>query len=91
MKSTSYCYAVIVKNYPALDRETVLLKNRYKKTKYAFIEKVSQKDGSEAISNIYYSNDLAALQLKAEGYVSWYNYPANLYKDMQQNISHLVK
>lgn len=91
MKSTSYSYVIIKENYPELKFESVLLKNNYLPTKYVFIEKVSQKDGSEAISNIYYSNDLAALQLRAEKYVSWYNYPANLYKDMQQHISHIKK
>ncbi len=85
-----YSYVIIQPNYDALSRESVLLENKYKKTKkYAFIEKLSHKDGSESIANIYYSNDLEDLQNKASKYVSWYNYPLNLSKDMQGYIKHI--
>lgn len=85
-----YSYVLIKENSPALDSENVLLHNKYdKKKKYAFISKVVHKDNSENIGYIEYSNDLASLQLRAEGFVSWYNYPANLYKDIQQNINQI--
>lgn len=87
----AYSYVIIRENYPALDREKVLLHNKHNpKKKYAFISKVVHKDRSESIAFIDYSNDLAALQLKAQDYISWYNNPANLYKDMQQNIRHIT-
>ncbi len=84
-----YSYAIIKYNYPELERESTLLDNKYRKTKYALIQKVVHKDGSENIATIYYSNDLEKLQEQANGYLSWYSYPISLYKDTQQNIRHL--
>jgi len=54
-----------------------------------FIEKLSNKDGSESIANIYYSNDMADFQIRANGFVSWYNYPLNLKKNIQGYISNI--
>ena len=82
----NYSYAIIQTNYAELERESALLENNYKPRKYAFIEKVSHKDGSESISRIKYSNDLQKLQETASGYISWYNYPLNLMKEIQGNI-----
>jgi hypothetical protein len=87
----NYSYAIIQENYPELQRVSTLLENNYKPLKYAFIEKIMHKDGSESISRIIYSNDLEKLQNTASGYISWYNYPANLYKEMQGNIYHISK
>lgn len=89
MKYNSYSYAIIKHNNPYFEKESTLLENKYKKTKYAFIEKVVHKDGSENIANIYYSNNLEKLQVLANGYTSWYNYPLNLCKNMQGFIKHI--
>jgi hypothetical protein len=91
MKKTAYSYCIIKENYPELARETTLLESKYKKTKFAFIEKICHADGSENISRIVYSNDLQKLQSSANGYFSWYNYPLNLTKNIQQFISHINK
>lgn len=82
----NYSYAIIKDNYKELAKESTFLDNDYKATKFALIEKQMFKDGSEGINRIIYSNDLHDLQSKATNYVSWYNYPMNLTKDMQQNI-----
>lgn len=88
----AYSYVIIKENYPELERESVLLENKYKPSKkYALIHKICHKDGSENISCIIYSNDLASLQLRANGFISWYNYAINLYKDIQGNISIINK
>jgi len=81
---TPYSYAIIKENYPELERESVLLDNKYKKSKkYAYICKVCHKDGSENIAFINYSNDLKELQERAIQLPSWYNYPLGVAKDMQ--------
>lgn len=85
-----YSYAIIQSNFASLQNESALLENKYNpKKKYAFIEKLIHKDGSESIANIYYSNDLEALQTRAAGMVSWYNYPLNLSKNMQGYIKNI--
>lgn len=79
-----YSYIIIQENYAELERESVLLENKYKANKkYAMISKIVHKDGSENISTIVYSNDLQALQDRAKGFVSWYNYPLGISKDIQ--------
>jgi hypothetical protein len=85
-----YNYVIIKHNYPALERESVLLANKYNaKKKYAFIQKMVHKDGSESIGFISYSNDLEELQERANGFISWYNYPLGLRKNIQGFISEL--
>ena len=84
-----YSYIIIKENYPELQRESTIFKSPYKRKKYAFIEKTCFNDGSEAITRIIYSDDLMELHKKAEGYISWYNYPLGLYKDMQQSVLEL--
>jgi hypothetical protein len=80
----SYSYVIIQKNYPELERETVLLENKYNpKKKYALITKIINKDGSDSITTIVYSNDLEQLQSRAKGFVSWYNYPLGIAKSIQ--------
>lgn len=79
-----YNYVIIKENYPELERESVLLHNKYKrKKKYAMIVKGVHKDSSESIYFIEYSNDIMALQEKASKHVSWYNYPMGVAKDIQ--------
>ena len=79
-----YNYIIIKENYPELERENVLLENKYKANRrYAMINKMVHKDGSESISTIVYSNDLQGLQERAKGFVSWYNYPIGIAKNMQ--------
>jgi hypothetical protein len=86
---TAYSYAIIKENYPELGIESALLENNYKPKKYAFIEKVCHKDGSENIARIIYLNDLQLLQEKASGYISWYNYPINICKNIQGYLSNI--
>jgi predicted glycosyltransferase len=81
---TKYNYVIIKENYPELERESVVLTNKYSpKKKYAYINKGVHADGSESIYFIEYSNDLQDLQRKASGYVSWYNYPLGVAKNIQ--------
>lgn len=85
-----YSYAIIKENYRELERESTLLDNNYKASKkYALIEKQCFDDGSETINRIVYDNDLYALQRIAEGYVSWYNYPTGVTKNIQGYISNI--
>lgn len=86
----AYSYAIIKDNNPTFQREFTLLENKYKPTaKYVLIEKITHKDGSENISRILYSNDIAKFQVLANNYVSWYNYPLNLCKNIQGFIKHI--
>jgi hypothetical protein len=81
---TNYSYIIIKENHPELERESVLLDNKYNpKKKYAFINKVVHKDGSENIAFINYSNDLQDLQNRTKGFISWYNYPLGVAKNIQ--------
>jgi len=81
---TNYSYIIIKENHPELERESVLLDNNYNpKKKYAFINKVVHKDGSENIAFINYSNDLQDLQNRTKGFISWYNYPLGVAKNIQ--------
>jgi hypothetical protein len=85
---TSYSYVIIKVNHPELERERVLLDNKYKaRLKYAFINKIVHKDGSENIAFIDYSDDLEELQERAKGFISWYNYPLGVAKSIQGYIS----
>lgn len=85
-----YHYVIIKHNYPELERESALSHNNYKANKkYAFINKGTHKDGSESIYYIDYSNDLEDLQKRASEFISWYNYPMGLSKNIQQYISQL--
>jgi DNA polymerase sigma len=90
MTQKQYHYIIIQPNYADLEREATLSHNKYNaKKKYAFINKGLHKDGSESIYYIDYSNDLEELQTRAAGFVSWYNYPLNLMKNIQGYISHI--
>lgn len=85
--ATPYNYVIIKHNYPELERESTLITSPYKpKKKYAAIYKQSHKDGSESISFIAYDNDLEKLHKAANNHPTWFNYPLNLFKDMQGNI-----
>lgn len=82
-----YNYAIIKENYPELERETTLGENKYQpKKKYALIVKQVHKDGSESISFIQYGDDLGKLHKQTEQYVSWYNYPIGIGKDLKNNL-----
>lgn len=88
--NTAYNYVIIKNNCPELEKESTLLHNKYKKSKkYAFINKGIHRDGSESIYYIEYSNNLEELQSKAVKFISWYNYPLGLYKDIQGNVRNL--
>lgn len=86
----SYSYAIVKHTQDWMRQESVLLENNYNpKKKYALIEKIVHKDRSENIANIYYSNDLEMLSNRAKKYISWYNYPLMLCKDIQGYIRDL--
>jgi hypothetical protein len=91
IENGGYSYVIIKENYPQLAQLTTLASdNKYLKSKkYAFICKTVCSDKSEFIGFIKYSNDLQALQNDANSFVSWYNYPIGLYKEIQGNILHL--
>lgn len=86
---TQYSYGIIKYNNPYMKQESTLLDNNYKKTKYVLIEKVVHKDSSESISRILYSNDLDMLSDQVKGYITWYNYPIGIKKNIQGYISEL--
>jgi len=82
--NSRYSYVIIKENNPYLERESTLIRNNYKASKkYAFINKIVNKDGSESIAFIDYSNDLQDLQDRARGFATWYNYPLGITKNMQ--------
>jgi hypothetical protein len=87
----SYTYAILVENTPKryLHQESTYLPCKFKKTKYALIEKQVFKDHSEGINFIYYSNDLNKLIEKMNNYISWYNYVNSVTKNIQGYISKL--
>jgi len=88
-KERSFHYAIIVHNSSDNHNRNVLLSNNYKNTKYCMIDRGVHKDGSESEYFIIYSNNLEMLQNKASKYVSWYNYPIGLRKEIQGNISEI--
>lgn len=87
-----YSYVIIKENYKELAQLTTLAQDNkwLKSKKYAFICKTVCSDKSEFIGFIKYSNDLEAIQKEASQFVSWYNYPMGLYKELQGNILHLA-
>lgn len=86
-----YNYAILKYNNESFQHVGVLLKNKYDpKKKYALIFKSSHNDGSESITNIIYSNDLEGLHTKAKGFISWYNYPIGIYKNLEGQINSLA-
>ncbi len=90
LNEKAYSYVIIKNNHPELERESVLLENNYKpKAKYAMLNKMVHKDGSENIATIVYSNNLEALHNRAKGFVSWYNYPLGISKNIQGYITEL--
>lgn len=86
----AYAYKIIKENYPTLERENALIENKYNaKKKFAMIGKIIHKDGSESIDTIKYSNNIIELQNIASQFVSWYNYPLGLCKNIQGYIREL--
>lgn len=80
-------YVVIKENYPELERETVLLNNKYSpKKKFAVIFKQTYKDRSESITHIKYLNCLKEAQDTAKDFVSWYNYPLGVAKTLKGDL-----
>ena len=91
MNKTCFSYVVITHNNPDLAKEdTYLDKNKYKKSaKYAMLFRTVHKDNSETLTHIRYSSNMEELQKAANSFISWYNYPLSLCKDMQGNISQI--
>jgi hypothetical protein len=85
--SKRYSYGILKDNYPDLAHETTLLDNDYKETKLVLIEKQTFDDGSEGINRIIYSDSYSELSKILLGYVSWYDYIANVSKSIQGYIS----
>jgi len=84
-----YSYVVIKHNYSDLAKESTFFESKYKKTKYAALYFTVHKDKSETFTHIIYSNNLEELQNKANVFLSWYNYPLNLCKNIQGYIKHI--
>jgi hypothetical protein len=82
-----YNYGILKFNNPNFAKESTYLDNKYKKTKYALIEKQVFKDGSEGINRIIYSNDFEKLTTILNIYPSWYNYPQEQRKNLQGYVS----
>jgi hypothetical protein len=80
---TGYSYVIIKHNDPTFEREKTYFESKYKKTKYAMFNKTIHKDGSETLTSIKYSNDIEQLQNEASQYISWYNYPLGVSKNIQ--------
>lgn len=91
MNKTCFSYVVIVYNNPDLANErTYLNQNKYKKSaKYAMLFRTVHKDNSETLTHMRYSSNMEELQKVANSFISWYNYPLALRKDMQGNISQI--
>lgn len=85
----SYGYAIIKGNNEYFARQSTFLESKYKKTKYAMLIKEVHKDKSETLVKIEYSNDLEKLQNRANGFISWYNYPMGISKSIQGYLSEL--
>jgi hypothetical protein len=85
-----YSYAIVTDNHKYLETLSVFLNNKYSvKKKYALISKVVNKDNSELIAFINYSNNLLDLHNEAKKYISWFNYPLGLYKTVSGEIKEL--
>lgn len=84
-----YTYGILRENtqLAALHQLDTFLPCKHKKTKYGIIEKALMPDGSEIIVRVIYGSNLEQLTDTLKKYVSWYNEPLCLKKDMQQNIS----
>lgn len=84
-----YIYGILRENTQraALHQINTFFPCKYKKTKYGIIEKAVMSDGSEIVIRVIYSNNLEELTNTLKNYISWYNEPLGLKKDMQQNIS----
>lgn len=84
-----YTYAILRENSndARLSQINTLIPCNHKKTKYALIEKAIMQDRSEIVVRVIYSNDINELSNALKKYISWYNEPLGLQKDMQQNIS----
>ena len=89
MKNARYSYGILKENYPDLAKESTLLDNNYKETKFALIEKQNFSDGSEVINRIIYSNDQEKLTVQLINYITWYNYINGKSKNIQGYISDL--
>lgn len=84
-----YTYVVIKHNDELFSHDSTLLRSKWKKTKYICLFKTMHKDGSESLTHYKCSNNLEAIQKEAKEYVSWYNYPIGLRKDLQGYISEI--
>ena len=85
----AYTYGILRENTQRayLHQINTFLPCKHKKTKYGIIEKALMPDGSEIVVRVIYGNNLEQLTDTLKNYVSWYNEPLGLKKDMQQNIS----
>ena len=83
-----YIYGILRENTQraALHQINTFFPCKHKKTKYGIIEKAVMPDGSEIVIRVIYSNNLEQLTNILQNYISWYNEPLGLKKDMQQYI-----
>ena len=88
MKTTSYNYALLVHNTPErhLQKESTIIPNKHKKTRYALIVRVVDGNEPEKVLGIRYSNNLALLEQMMKEFISWYDYVNGFRKDIQGNV-----
>jgi hypothetical protein len=88
---TGYSYAILVENTPDryLWQKSTYLPNNYKKTKYGLIIMTINRDHSELISHINYSNNLQKLIKQMKEFGSWYDYVNGFMKCMQGYLSEI--
>lgn len=82
-------YAIIKENNPVNKYEPVRLGNNFKNTKYALFVIVINKNQTETIESIYYSDSIEDLTLSSKTFKSWYNYPLGVCKYFNGNLKEI--
>lgn len=86
LNKTGFSYVVIMANNDHIKTLSTFLPSKITKQKYAMLFYTVHRDNSETLTHIKCSNNLEQLQLQANQFKSWYNYPIKLYKELQGNI-----
>jgi hypothetical protein len=77
-------YAIVLENYPDLQKESTTIPTRDSKEKYAMIIKKPFED-KEVIQEIVFSDNLDTLSSAAKEYDSYYIYPNKTGRDFKGN------
>lgn len=86
-----YIYGILKENTEllGLQFEPTIIPCEFVPSAYALIEKKMLPNNTEKINRIIYSDDLQELSTNLLKYISWYNYPTGIKKNMQQFISEI--